>query len=173
LNYELKSEFGTNSNNEEEDEDMKFCSLKVPIDAADKDSKINLVKIRKYDVGFPEEFLNWRMTLNEQMKNHGCGKNYEMLMNLSHAMMAGRGLDAFLNGRRAQDRKNKSRKANKQPELTLHQIYDCTIFEFIIRAFDIQSGWRDTFERQREYTGENTFSWVDSILRNSVKGCRT
>jgi hypothetical protein len=30
-------------------------------------------------------------------------------------------------------------------------IYDCAIFELAIRAFDIQSGWRDVYERQREY----------------------
>jgi hypothetical protein len=34
---------------------------------------------------------------------------------------------------------------------TPNQIYDCAIFEFAIRAFDIQSGWRDAYERQREY----------------------
>jgi hypothetical protein len=40
---------------------------------------------------------------------------------------------------------------------TLQQIYDCAIFEFAIRAFDIQSGWRDAYERQREYTRRDIF----------------
>jgi hypothetical protein len=34
---------------------------------------------------------------------------------------------------------------------TPNQIYFCAIFELAIRAFDIQSGWRDAYERQREY----------------------
>jgi hypothetical protein len=33
---------------------------------------------------------------------------------------------------------------------TPKQMYDCAIFELAIRAFGIQSGWRDAYERQRE-----------------------
>jgi hypothetical protein len=40
---------------------------------------------------------------------------------------------------------------------TPNQIYDCAIFELAIRAFDIQSGWRDAHERQREYTRRDLF----------------
>jgi hypothetical protein len=37
------------------------------------------------------------------------------------------------------------------------QIYDCAIFELEIRVFDIQSGWRDAYERQREYMRRDIF----------------
>jgi hypothetical protein len=40
---------------------------------------------------------------------------------------------------------------------TPNQIYDCTIFELAIRAFDIQSGWRDVYERQRKYMRRDLF----------------
>jgi hypothetical protein len=40
---------------------------------------------------------------------------------------------------------------------TPRQIYDCAIFEFAIRAFDIQSGWIDAYERQREYIRSDLF----------------
>jgi hypothetical protein len=40
---------------------------------------------------------------------------------------------------------------------TPNQIYDYAIFELSIRAFDIQSGWRDAYERQREYTRRDLF----------------
>jgi hypothetical protein len=89
--------------------------------------------------------------LNEQMKNHGYSGNYNMVMNLARTMSAGRGLEAFLNERRAQDTKNKTRRAKEQAEYTPQQIYDCAIFELAIRALDIQSGRRDAFERQCEY----------------------
>jgi hypothetical protein len=56
-------------------------------------------------------------------------------------MLTGRGLEALLNKRRAQDTKNKARRANEQTEYTPQHIYDCTIFELAIRAFEIQSGW--------------------------------
>jgi hypothetical protein len=36
-------------------------------------------------------------------------------------------------------------------EHTPKQIYDFAIFEMSIQAFDIQSGWRDAYESQREY----------------------
>jgi hypothetical protein len=42
-------------------------------------------------------------------------------------------------------------------EHTPKQIYDFAIFEFSIRAFDIQSGWRDAYERQREYMRRDLF----------------
>jgi hypothetical protein len=49
---------GMKSKREEEDaDDTKFLSLKVPIDHEDKESKTYMVKVKKYDSGTPEEFL--------------------------------------------------------------------------------------------------------------------
>jgi hypothetical protein len=42
------------------------------------------------------QFLIWRLTLNEQINNHGYSGNYDMVMNLAQAMLAGRGLEVFL-----------------------------------------------------------------------------
>jgi hypothetical protein len=105
LNKELKAELGMKLNKEEEEDDAKFFSLKVPMDHEDKESKTYVVKVKKYDSGTPEEFLRWRLILNEQMKNHGYNANYDMVMNLAQAMLAGRSLEAFLNERRAQEAK--------------------------------------------------------------------
>jgi hypothetical protein len=127
LNDELKSELGMKSKKEEEEDDAKFCSLKVPMDHEDKESKTYVVKVKTYDSGTPEEFLRWRLILNEQMKNHGYNANYDMVMNLSQVILAGRSLEAFLNERRAQDVKNKTRKAKEQAVNTPQQIYDCEI----------------------------------------------
>jgi hypothetical protein len=91
------------------------------------------------------------------MKNHGYNANYDMVMNLAQAMLAGRSLEAFLDERRAQEAKNKTRKAKDQAMYTPQQIYDYAIFELAIRAFDIQSGWRYAYERQREYTRRDLF----------------
>jgi hypothetical protein len=142
---------------DDEEDDTKCCYLKVPIDPADKDSKTYIVKIHKYDTGTPEEFLKWWMTLMEQIKANGYGGKYDMVMNLAQAMLHGRGLDAFVNERRAQMAKNKIRAAKNQNELNEQQIHDYAIFELYIRAFGVQSGWRDAFERQREYMGRDLF----------------
>jgi hypothetical protein len=48
LNTELKAELGIKRKKDEEEDDAKFCSLKVPMDHEDKDSKTYLVKIKKY-----------------------------------------------------------------------------------------------------------------------------
>jgi hypothetical protein len=72
-------------------------------------------------------------------------------------MLAGLSLKAFLNEKRSQEAKNKVRKFKTLVEHTPKQIYDFAIFEFSIRAFDIQSGWRDAYERQREYTRRYLF----------------
>jgi hypothetical protein len=112
LNDELKAELGMKSKKEEEEDDAKFCSLKVPMDHEDKESKTYVVKAKKYDSGMPEEFLRWRLILNEQMKNHGYNANYDMVMNLAQSMLAGHSLEAFLNERRAQEAK----KPNAQGE---------------------------------------------------------
>jgi hypothetical protein len=66
-------------------------------------------------------------------------------------------LEAFLQEKRSQEAKNRVRKAKTQTEHTPKQIYDFAIFELSIRAFDIQSGWRDAYERQREYTRRDLF----------------
>jgi hypothetical protein len=42
-------------------------------------------------------------------------------------------------------------------ELNEQQIHNYAIFELAIRTFDIQSGWRDTFERQRKYMRRDLF----------------
>jgi hypothetical protein len=121
------------------------------MDHEEKESKTYAVKVNEYDSGTPEEFLIWRLILNEQMKNHGYNANYDMVMNLVQAMLVGRSLEAFLNERRAQERRNKTCKAKEQAAYTPQQTYECAIFELAIRAFYIQSGWRDAYERQREY----------------------
>jgi hypothetical protein len=163
LNDKLKAELGMKSKKEEEENDAKFCSLKVPMDHEDKESKNCVVKVKKYDTGTPEEFLRWRLVLNNQMKNHGYIGNYDMVVNLAQAMLVGRGLEAFLNERRAQETKNKTRKANEQTEYTPKHIYDCAIFELAIRAFDIQNGWRDAYERQREYMRRDLFMGLQDL----------
>jgi hypothetical protein len=50
---------------EEDLDEVQLFSLKVPIDAADKNSKTCTIKIRKYDIGSPEDFSKLRTTLNE------------------------------------------------------------------------------------------------------------
>jgi hypothetical protein len=64
LNDELTAELGMKSKKEEEEDDAKFCSLKVPMDHEDKESKTYVVKVKKYDSGTPEEFWRWRLVLN-------------------------------------------------------------------------------------------------------------
>jgi hypothetical protein len=72
LNDELKAELGLKTKKEEEEtDDAKFCSLKVPMDHEDKESKTYVVKVNKYDSGTPEEFLKWSIVLNEQTKTNG------------------------------------------------------------------------------------------------------
>jgi hypothetical protein len=157
LNDELKAELGMKSKKEEEEDDTKFSSLKVPMDHKDKDSKTYVVNIKKYDTGTLEEFLRWRLILNEQINNHGYSGNYDMVMNLAQAMLVGRGLEAFLSELQAQDTKSKTRKAKEKTEHTQQRIYDCAIFQLVIHAFDIQSRWRDAFERQRECMRRDLF----------------
>jgi hypothetical protein len=140
LNDELKAELGMKTNKDYKEDDTKFCSIKVPIDPEDKDSKTFIVKIHKYDTGTPEEFLKWWMVLMEQIKANGYKGKYDMVMNLAQAMLHGRGSDAFVNERRAQMAKNKIRAAKNQNELNEQHIHDYTIFELSIRALDIQSG---------------------------------
>jgi hypothetical protein len=127
------------------------------MDHEDKDSKTYVVKIKKYDSGTPEEFLKWRLILNEQTQNNRYTGKYDMIMNLAQAMLAGRSLEAFLKERRSQEAKNGIHKAKDQTLHTPNQIYDNAIFDLAIRAFEIQSGWRDAYERQREYMRRDVF----------------
>jgi hypothetical protein len=127
------------------------------MDHEDKKSKTYVVKVKKYDSGTPEEFLKWRLILNEQTKTNGFAWKHDMIMNLAQAMLAGRSLKAFLTERRTQESKNRIRKVKLHTEHTPNQIYDFAIFELAIRAFDIHSGWRDDYERQREYTRRDLF----------------
>jgi hypothetical protein len=53
LNDELKAELGMKLKKEEEEDDAKFCSLKVTMDHEDKESKTYVVKVKKYDSGAP------------------------------------------------------------------------------------------------------------------------
>jgi hypothetical protein len=122
----------------EETDDAKFCSLKVPMDHEDNESKTYVVKVMKYDSGTPWEFLKWRLILNEQKKTNGFSGKHDMIMNLAQAMLTGRSLEAFLTERRTQESKNKIRKAKLQTEHTPNQIYDYAILELAIRSFDIQ-----------------------------------
>jgi hypothetical protein len=53
--------------------------------------------------------------------------------------------------------KNKTPKEKGQMEYTSQRIYDCAFIELEIRTFDIQSGWRDAYERQRECMRRDLF----------------
>jgi hypothetical protein len=150
LNDELKSELGMKTKKEEEEtDDAKFCSLIVSMDHEEKNSKAYVVKVKKYDSGTPEEFLKWHLILNEQTKTNGYAEKYDMIMNLAQAMLAGRSLEAFLTERCSQEATHRIRKAKDQTLHTPNQMYHYAIFELAIRAFDIQSGCRDAYERQR------------------------
>jgi hypothetical protein len=60
-------------------------------------------------------------------------------MNLAQAMLHGRGLEVFVNERRAKMANNKILTAKNQNELNEQHIHDYAIFELAITAFDIQS----------------------------------
>jgi hypothetical protein len=158
LNEELKTELRMKMKKEEEEtDDAKFFSLKVPMDHEYKYSKTYIVKVKKYYSGTPEEFLKWRLILNEQMKNKGYTGKYDIIMNLAQAMLVGHSLEACLMDIRSQEAKNRIRKAKDHTLHTPNHIYDYAIFELAIRAFDIKSGWRDAYERQREYMRRDLF----------------
>jgi hypothetical protein len=47
INDELKAELGMKTKKDGQEDDTTFCSVKVPIDPADKDSKTCIVNIHK------------------------------------------------------------------------------------------------------------------------------
>jgi hypothetical protein len=115
LNNKLKAELGMKTKKEEEEtDDAKFCSLKVPMEHEDKESKTYVVKVQKYDSGMPDEFLKWRLILNEQTKTNGYAGKYDMIMSLAQAMLAGRSLEAFFMERCSQESKKIIHKAKDQ-----------------------------------------------------------
>jgi hypothetical protein len=172
LNDELKAELGIKSQKEEEESDAKFCSLKVPMEHEDKESKTYVVKVKKYDSGIPEEFLKWRLILNEQMENHGYSADYDMVMNLAQAMLTGRSLKEFLSQRRSQEANNRIRKAKEQAAYTPQQIYDRAIFELAICVLTSKVNGEIPL-RGRENISEEIFSWENSTQKSSVKDCKT
>jgi hypothetical protein len=111
LDDELKAELGMKAKKENEEEmSDTYCSLKVPIDHTDKESKTYTVKVKRNDSGPPEDFLKWSIILAEQVKNNGYGDNADNSMTLAQAMLAGRSLEAFLNEKGSQEAKNRVRK---------------------------------------------------------------
>jgi hypothetical protein len=134
LDDELNAELGMKKKEKEKEEETSdsYCSLKIPIDHTDKESKTYTVKVKRYDSGPPEEFLKWRLILAEQVKNNCYGDNADNSMNLAQAMLAGRSLEAFLNKKRSQEAKNRVRKSKMIAEHTPKQIYHFAIFELSI-----------------------------------------
>jgi hypothetical protein len=57
INNKLKAELGMKTKKEEEEtDDAKCCSLKVPMEYEDKESKIYVVKVKKYDLERQKSF---------------------------------------------------------------------------------------------------------------------
>jgi hypothetical protein len=129
LDDELRAELGMKKKDKEKEEETSenYCSLKVPIDHADKESNNYTVKVKRYDSWPPEEFMKWRLILSEQIKNNGYKDNADNSMNLARAMLAKRSLEAFINEKRSQELKNRVRKAKTLTEHTPHQIFDFAI----------------------------------------------
>jgi hypothetical protein len=61
LDDEFKAERGMKRKEKEKEEETSdnYCSLKVPIDHTDKESKTYTMKVKRYDSGPPQEFLRW------------------------------------------------------------------------------------------------------------------
>jgi hypothetical protein len=171
LKDEIKAELGMKLNKEEEEDDAKFCSFKVPMDHSVKDSRTYVLKVKIYDSGTPEEFLKWHLILNEQMKNNGYTASYDMVMNLTQEMLVGRSLEAFLNEKRSQEAKNKTRNAKEQTMHTPQQIYDCAILNWQPMLLTSKVGGEMPM-RVRENTSEEIFSWENSTHKSSVKDCK-
>jgi hypothetical protein len=117
--------------------------------------------------------MNYQLLVNcnkVQMKNHGYA-SYDMVMNLAQTMLTGRSLEAFLNERRVQEAKNKTRKANEQTLHTTQQIYDCAIFgrQSVILTSKVDG---EMPMRGRENTRQEIFSWENSTQKSSVKNCK-
>jgi hypothetical protein len=143
------------------------------MDHEDNDSKTYVVKVKKYDSGTPEEFLKWRLILNEQTKTNGYAGKYDMIMNLAQAMLMGRSLEAFLTERRSQEAKNRIRKAKEQTLHTPNQSYDYAIFlnwQFVLLTSTVDG---EMPMRGRENIREEISSWENSTQKSSVKDCKT
>jgi hypothetical protein len=158
---------------EKEDETSDaFSSLKVPIEHEDKYSKTNTVKVKMYDSGIPEEFLKWRLILAEQVKDNGYTDNPDNIMNLAQAMLAGRSLEAFLNENAHKKQRTGSErprpKRNTHPNKFMTSPYLSCQFERLTSKVD-----EEMPTRGRESTRGETSSLKNSILKNSVKDCKT
>jgi hypothetical protein len=66
----------------------------------------------------------------EQIKANGYDGKYDIVMKFAQVMLHRRGLDSFVNERRAQMAKNKIRAANNQTELNEHQIMSMQYFNW-------------------------------------------
>jgi hypothetical protein len=145
--------------------------MKVPMDQEDKDYKTYLVKIKKYDTGTPEEFLRWRLTLNDHIKNHDYSGNYEMIMNLTQAMLAGRGLESFLV--KCGPKKSKTRRARPKRKSSILQIRF-----MIVQYLNWQSALLASKNdgemplRGSASTRKEIFSWGNSTQKKLVKDCK-
>jgi hypothetical protein len=95
---------------------LHFFSIKIPIDAADKDSKTYTIKIRKCDMGSPEDFLKLHTTLNENIKNNGFAGKYEMTMNLVQAMLVGSSSE-IKKGASSEEKRQNALKTQTTPNL--------------------------------------------------------
>jgi hypothetical protein len=78
--------------------------------------------MKTYESGTPEDFLKWRLILNEQVKNNGYTGKYDSIMNLAQAMLAGRSLEAFFNEKRSQEAKNRVRKLKWSIPCPMHLV---------------------------------------------------
>jgi hypothetical protein len=173
LNDELKAELRMKTKKEEEElDDAKFCSLKVPIDHEDKESKTCVVKIKTYDSGTPEELIKWRLILNEQVKNNGYAGNYDMIMNLAQAMLAGRSLEAFSNEKRSQEAKKESARPRLKRNIPpiKFMIMPFLNWQFVLLTYKVDG---EMPMRGRENIQEEIFSWENSTQKSSVKDCNT
>jgi hypothetical protein len=102
LDDELKAELGMKKKGKEKEEETSenYCSLKVPIDHTDKESKTYTTKVKRYYSGPLGELLKWSLILAEQIKKNSYGDNADNSMNLAQSMLVGRSLEAFLNEKR-------------------------------------------------------------------------
>jgi hypothetical protein len=134
LNYELKAELGMKSKKEEEEDDAKFCALKVPMDNQPLHCQVQEIwfrnSIRLFEIAFDFEWADEKPWIQRRLW-HGH--------EFSPLNVGGTQFRSIFEWTAGQKRKKQKCKGKEQAAYNPQQTYGCEKFESAIRAFDIQS----------------------------------
>ena len=136
---------------EDDDDETNFRTMKVPLDPDDlKHTSYMNVKSRLFDEGDVEEWIKWRIQVNDLIKMYGLDEDDPKRGKVIYSLLKGKAADWYVHHYRHLSEENKTREEDDR--WSEDQILKRVLWHMSCQVFDRRvKSWRSAARKQKSY----------------------